>query len=496
MSLSHQDVVDIYERLKLKALNFYRKKSYQQSLNYITYSAKWAYHLNFRYVDEELECLIKKIADCCLSKIKVNSNKMERFVLLETHGMDNRGLTQQYIRAFMAMGVEFLYVSVDCKRSRCSDIIRELKAYGKVKIILYENSTIDNIEKAKNILSEIELYQPSKVFLHLMPWDVVSLMVTHSVHGVIKYNINLTDHAFWLGSTFIDFNFEFRSYGKTVSLEKRLLNEEQLLYLPFYPILSKDKVCFQGFPSQTENKTIIFTGGAFYKMFGNNDIFFNIIDSLLELSDKAMVLIAGGGDMYMMNEKLSKLKNKERVLLIGNRKDINEVFKTCDIYLDTYPIRGGLMEQYASLHEKAILAFSDFQNLGDSQENMLDSFGNGVCGYNDWNLFIEYAKKLLSDIQFRNIEGKKNLYLVPSEDDFNHLFQHLVTTHTNVYKWNKIAVNYVRIRDLYLEVENVHTHTATKELMKKLRINVFRFFPQYAIHFLNQLIKVLYYKWT
>lgn len=496
MSLSHKGVEFIYEKLKAKAFNFYKKKNYLQSLNYIAYSAKWAYRLNFKYVDNELEDLLKDISESCFPKTKVGTDKTSRFVLLETHGMDNRGLTQQYIRAFMSMGVEFLYISIDCLRSKCPDIIKELEGYDKAKILLFEKSELDFLRKTEQVLSEIGAYNPTKIFLHLMPWDVVSLMITHTLQGVTKYNINLTDHAFWLGASFIDYNFEFRAYGKTVSLEKRKLKDNQLLYLPFYPILPKHEVCFQGFPLQTENKTIIFTGGAYYKMFGNNDLFFKIVDSLLELSENAVVLIAGGGDISRMNKKLSKLKNKGRVLLIGNRKDISEVFKACDIYLDTYPIRGGLMEQYASLYGKPILAFSDFQHWGDSKENMLQDIGNGVCGYNDWKYFMEYAKSIMNDIQFRNKEGRKSIHWVPSDDDFNRLFKYLVTTHSNVYNWNKIAVNYERIKELYLEVENVHLHTATKELIKELRGNVFRYIPQYSIHFLNQIIKVLFKKWT
>ena len=491
MSLSHKGVESIYEKLKAKAFNFYKNKNYLQSLNYIAYSAKWAYRLNFKYVDCELEDLLKDISESCFPKTKVGTDRTSRFVLLETHGMDNRGLTQQYIRAFMSMGVEFLYISIDCIRSKCSDIIKELGGYDKAKILLFEKSELDFLRKTEQVLSELGAYNPTKIFLHLMPWDVVSLMVTYSLKGVTKYNINLTDHAFWLGASFIDYNLEFRAYGKTVSLEKRKLKENQLLYLPFYPILPKNEVCFQGFPLQTDNKTIIFTGGAYYKMFGNNDLFFKIVDSLLDLSENAVVLIAGGGDISRMNKKLSKLKNKGRVLLIGNRKDINEVFKACDIYLDTYPIRGGLMEQYASLNAKSILAYSDFQAFGDNQEMFLQNLGNGVCGYNDWNSFIEYAGKLLNDVYYRKEEGYRNEQLVPSVEAFNSNFSQLITTHINVYEWKKITIKYNKIKELYLEVENMHTHAATKELMRSLGLNTFIYFSQYTFYFLPQLMNLL-----
>jgi hypothetical protein len=330
MELSHQDVISIYEKLKLEAFSFYRKGNYLQSLKHIISASKWAYRFNFIYVDEELERLLKDIANCTLSVVNVSRNT-DRFVLLETHGMDNRGLTQQYIRAFMSMGVEFLYVSVQCMRSKCPDILKELEAYDRAIVLLFDSEDLDDIKKSSRILSEIENYQPSRVFLHLMPWDVVSLMVTHAIKGAIKYNINLTDHAFWLGASFIDYNLEFSAYGKTISLEKRNLQEDQLLYSPYYPILPKDKTSFQGYPEQAKDKLVLFTGGSFYKMFGKDDLFFLIMDALLDLSDNLILLIAGGGDFRLMKKKISQLKNQERILLIGNRKDISEVFKSCDI---------------------------------------------------------------------------------------------------------------------------------------------------------------------
>jgi len=491
MILSHQDVVNIYGKLYSTALSLYQNNKYQQSLNYITTAAKWAYTTNFKYADKDLEMLLMNIADNSISKIEINSDNNLRFLFLETHGIDNRGLTQQYLRALMNMNAEILFVSVECLRTKCTDILKELSLYDKAKVILFDK-TEDSFGKAKEILKEVEKFQPSKLFLHLMPWDVTSLMVTHSIKGSLKYNINLTDHAFWLGSSFIDYNFEFRAYGKTVSLEKRNLKEEQLLYLPYYPILPKDKMSFQGFPIKTEDKVVIFTGGAFYKMFGKNDLFFKIVDTLLNLSNKVNILIAGDGDRVIMNKKLSLLRNKERVQLIGNRKDINEVFKACDIYLDTYPLGGGLMQQFASLNSKPILSFSDFNTYGESQENMLKNSGNGICGHNNWDNFIIYATKLINDIEFRKLEGVRNQQLVPSVEVFNKCFAQLITKHENCLTWGAVSVNYGEMEKLYLEVENKYTHSAVKILIGRLKINVFKIYPKCSFLFLKQIIYVLY----
>ena len=66
MELSHQDVISIYDKLKLKAFSFYRKGNYLQSLKHIISASKWAYRFNFIYVDEELERLLKDITNSTL----------------------------------------------------------------------------------------------------------------------------------------------------------------------------------------------------------------------------------------------------------------------------------------------------------------------------------------------------------------------------------------------------------------------------------------------
>ena len=490
MALSYSSCQNIYRKLTTKAARLLSHKNYLQSLHYIKCAARWAYELNFLYADRDLERILIDITDESITKVNITSPSPDRFVLLETHGMDNRGLTQQYIRAFISMGVEFLYISIDCKRNKCTDILNELQEYKKATVVLYDSS-IDEIEKTKQIISKIEGYKPSKLFLHIMPWDTTSLMVAHSLQGVTKYNINLTDHAFWLGVSILDYNIEFRSYGQTVSIEKRGLKKSQLLCLPYYPVLSKDSVDFLGFPKEVEGKTILFTGGAYYKMFGQDGKFFTIIDQLLDQNNDSVVLVAGDGDRNTMDKLLSKLRNRNRVYLIGNRCDINEVFKACDIYIDTYPISGGLMAQYASLNSKPILAYSDFTTFSSDQHNMLKVMGNAVCGYNNIDDFLSYSKKLLYDLKYRSSEGIKNMNLVPSVEDFNDTFRKIVKTHENKYTWDRLSIDYDTMSSVYLNVEN-NTGSASIGLLKNLKYRVFVDCYEHLFHFIKFFsIKVL-----
>jgi hypothetical protein len=122
-----------------------------------------------------------------------------------------------------------------------------LEEYDKAATKIYTSDKYNYVNVASQIASDIKSFSPRNILLHLAPWDVVSLMAIANISGATKFNINLTDHAYWLGATFIDYNIEFRGYGEVLSLQKRGLKQSQLIRLPYYPIASK-YTTFQGFP--------------------------------------------------------------------------------------------------------------------------------------------------------------------------------------------------------------------------------------------------------
>lgn len=487
--LNTDDTVDIFERLKNEAVKQAELHRYEQSIKYIRIAARWAYQLNFKYYDADLENLIKDIAKKKINQIYIpRSENANRYVFLDTIGLDNRGLTQQYLRAMMAQSADILYISVEGDSAKCQNILYELQSYSKAEVVFCnQHNLLNEIDKGGWIVESISQYNPCKIFFHLMPWDVVSLLVANSMRGVTKYNINLTDHAFWLGASFFDYNFEFRCYGKTVSVEKRALKEEQLLYLPYYPIFPKAPIEFQGFPNFPKDSIKIFTGGSFYKMFGRNGEFFGIIDSLLSLSEKVIVLIAGSGDLRLLNHQLHNLIHRDRIYYIGNRKDINEVFRHIDIYLDTYPVNGGLMEQYAIANFKPILVYGQYTELSiDSQ------YGAGyIPKFSSENEFLDYADKLISDDKYRIAEATRNAKCVQGEKVFNETFIRLVSTNDSYMQCRQIPIDYEGKKQLYLEIENDFTHLGIWSIIRGCKLSILKIFPKYRYIFLYVLVTYL-----
>lgn len=470
--LTHDRTVKVYNDIKRHIKKNKVNGKYDAALKYIELSAYWAYNFNFIYADKEVEDALKDMAETNLKLYSIDRMIENRYVFFDACGIDNRGLTQQYIRALMQLGYEFLYIS---NSSRNTEILKEISSYDKGKLLLFDKKRKDYFKECRIILDEIESYRPSKILLHV--GNVVSLMCCHCISGPVKYNINLTDHAYWLGNTFIDYNIEFRPYGMTVSLEKRNLVEKQLLYLPYYPIKSK-YASFQGFPELPKDCIVLFSGGFYYKMFGKDDVYFRMTDEILDICSKTVLLLAGEGAETLMKEKISKMKNADRVFLIGNRKDINEVFRHCDIYWGTYPVGGGLMTQFAAMHSKPIIVYTDSNIATNNIEGVVNHFGNGVKTFHDFLEMLAYASHLINDEEFRINEGRKNHDSLMTSDKFVGEFASLMSTHTNIREWEKEKIDYAAFESIYIDVENNYLHSGISALVGKRKYSFWFQFPE------------------
>ncbi len=336
---SKQDIIDIYNNLIQSAHKNYLKNRLREALNDIVSAANWAYNYNHIYTDISAELLLKQISEKIVKPDTISSPRSNRCVLIDSFLLDNRGLSQQYLRAMMANDMDILVIYTTPGGKIGKDTLAEITSYNKSKVVSFLKG-VDTFEETLKIVHEIREYSPAHIFLHLTPWDVVALMACHAIKGSIIYQINLTDHAFWLGSKFIDYNIEFRPYGMTISLEQRHLNKDQLVQLPYYPITS---ACdeFQGLPDVPKDAIKIFTGGAVYKMLGADNLFFKIMDKILDINPQVYILVAGFKKNRHFDHLHKLMRNADRVKVIGVRKDINAVFDHIDIYLNTFPLGGG-----------------------------------------------------------------------------------------------------------------------------------------------------------
>lgn len=480
-SYKRKDIESIYNQLIRSACINYEKHNLKESLFDIETAAFWAYSFNHIYMDVQIENLLRNISDILFSKVIINNTNKRKIVFIDSLCTDNRALTQQYIRAILAAGIELLYICTADDISRGGDIIDELNSSNKAKIVLVGGRT--QIDKAEICIDSIRTFIPSHILLHINPWETASLLACYAIQGCDIYNINLTDHAFWLGASIIDYNIEFRPYGMTVSKEKRNLRDNQLLSLPYYSI-APNKTIFYGLPSIPSDAIVILTGGMLYKMLGKNDIFFRIMDAILGLSPKVYIIVAGFSPDKLFDEKCERMQYGERVIQIGSRKDIDSVFNHCDIYLGTYPMTGGLMVQYAAKHGKPVLAYRDPGDVMNSTEEILNIYHSYHQSFTSIPEMLEYAQKLIFDKNFRQSEGELLKKGIMDENKFNEAFCKVILSHEGLWEWKRDEIDYESFFERYLELENRNTFLATKHIIKTRGLGMLYKIKGYKIQFL------------
>ena len=471
--ISSNEVLSIYDGLKSNAVENAKQGHDLRALNFIKAAAFWAYNFNFIYSDSVVEDLLKDIAGRNIPPKEVVTADENRCVYLDSWCLPNRGLNHQYLRAMMARGMEILYITTSGRLEEGKGLVDELRNYEKAEIFSFQDIQVTEIKKAEIIRDKIIGFKAKSVFLQIFPWELTALMACSCVDGVTVYNINLTDHAFWLGASFLNYNFEFRPYGITVSQEKRGIKPEQQLVLPYYPITPVINE-FKGFPKLPQDAVKVFTGGALYKMLGGEDIFFRIMDSILEITPKVYILVAGFERIGIFDEKCSRMKHGDRVVQIGVRSDIDAVFDHIDIYLGTYPTSGGLMNQYAAKHGRPIVAYCEKGDAENRIEELVNHYQSSFKTYSNFPDLIDYATSLITDKSFRIQEGRILQDGLMTEGSFQQEFDSIFVTHKSPFSYSKEEIDYEAFFKRYIDLENSNGFDASKELVRILKLDIFK----------------------
>ena len=483
IDLSHKDILNYFAKIKKFALQSYMKGEYEKSLSLIELAASVAYYLNFIYTDRDIEGLLTNISSKMIKQEDKIVTTNQRFVFYDAFEHGGRVLTLQYIRALISNGCEFLFIFENYVPSRGKSILDELNAYDQCEVFMVDQK-LSKTEQINTISQKIVEYQPQKALLQLLPWSVVAVCVFNALSNVKRYQINLTDHAFWLGVNCIDYNIEFRQHGATISLEKRGITKEKLLLLTYYPIFNENEP-FKGFPEICNDKVIIFSGGSFFKIYGEKKKYFQIVKTLLDRHPNIIILFSGDGDDQPILKFIKKNNFQNRFILLGFRLDINAVFANCDIYLATYPFGGGLMTMYAATHAKPVLAYGDNSISEIVAESVLEGVRRKIS-FSSFEEFYEEADQLINNKEYRLKVGrslKKDFYL--DIHKFNADFKSVIINQDRVPNFDYSLKNsdYDKIADIYLEVENKFLHVVQYLILQKFKLKTFILFPKLAIKF-------------
>lgn len=441
----------IYNRIVASAYKAFCKGEIEKSLKRIQLAGFFEYNINIFYSDKRLSSLMRLISKK-IHKEKENFIPNANLILFyDSYGLDNKGLSQQYLDAILFnKKVELIYVVENSLTDRSRNIKGFLTGRG-VEII--ELGNVEILDKVKTLYDIIIRYKPAKSFFHLTPSTPIPIVGFYPFPQIVKYQINITDHAFWLGGgDFFDYSFEFRSYGCQVSIEKRFFTKNQIRLLPYYPWIEKE--VFEGFPVDVRGKIVLFSGSSIYKIIDENDTFFHIIRQLLEDNPNTIMFFAGDGDSSHLKKLINEYKLNGRFFVIGVRHDISEVFKHCDIYIGTYPLAGGLMTQYAAMHGKPILAYKTHV----IEELLTCSNNNFTYVFDNIDQLKEEARKLINDRDYRNTKGAEFKKMVSNQELFRESFLGLMKNGF-ASQYSNVKIDYNQICNNYVDLLNNNCNT-------------------------------------
>lgn len=487
--MTKNEIIKNYNLYKNYATNAYKNSDYSESILSLKYACELAYAYNWQFSDYQLEELVIQISrNFKTEKIKNIIPNKRRIIFYDFFAISNCGLTQQYLRALVKLDFEILFLVPKTKKEIDENLLNEILSYKTVSVKFISSNNDNIIESINLIIQSITDFCPSKAFLHMSPWDVVGNVVWNLFPSIERFQINITDHAFWLGISCADYFLEFRNFGYNVSKEFRHIPKEKIFILPYYPIC--DLVTYNGIPEK-KNYIKLFSGGAMYKIYGYNLKYLDIIKDILIRNPNTIFYYAGAGDYAPMEAIIKKFNLQDRWILLGFRKDIVEVMKHIDIYIGTYPLGGGLISQIAATLAKPCVCYHDPRLLNFS--NVQQLFNSNIApkiSFNDLSEFNTVLDRLINSSQIRQNMGKKLQLSLPTVEEFE---EGLFKIIKGEYKSNGIINDKIasdELSDLYLELNNKLLHSVYRININKtcLKINIIIFVKSLLcyVYFLNK----------
>lgn len=411
-------VEKVLNGLENTARSCIKKKEWNKACAAIKVSARILYDYNQRYTDTKLENQITEIAAHYKVKYKneLTFEKQDNNIILfyDGFGFDVRGVARYHLNALVKNNYQVLYVT----RKKCEDGLANLHAITEGKqvewIYLDMESGKDYSHWIEDLLHVFIKYKPKAASFYTTPWDVAGAVAFAAYEGKgNRYLIDLTDHAFWLGVNSNDYFCGSREMSASNQFFKRGIPKEKLIKLGvnFDDVESDDD--HSGLPFAVEESKYIFSGGSLYKTLGDpNNYFYKIIDHILSEHKEVKFLYAGRGD----DSEMKKLINRypSRVYLIPERKDFYYLIQHCILYLNTYPMFGGMMMKYAALAGKIPITL---KHSSDSDGLLINQEASRI-EYEDYQSLIDDVDQLLNDEEYLRSREKLLIGTVMTEERF------------------------------------------------------------------------------
>ena len=269
-------------------------------------------------------------------------------------------------------------------------------------------------------------YSPQVAFFYTTPYDVSGAMVFNCYKDrVVRFLVNLTDHAFWIGLNAFDYCGASRAMGTWINLHERGIPIEKM-YRTQGNIFINEKVPLGELPFDSSKCRFVFSGGALYKTLGDPDkLFYKIIEHIVTTYPDVNFLYAGEGDATEFNRLIKKYP--DRVFLIHEREDFYQIIEKSVFYLNTYPMFGGQMMRYAAYARKLPITLrhnEDGQGILYHQDEL-------NIEYETYEAVIEEIDKILTDDAYRESKEAKLKMAIISKEEAQENYRQLIEGHNS-----------------------------------------------------------------
>lgn len=447
-------VEELISSLKSSMAKSINSQNYEKAMAAIGYGCNMLYQFNQKYTDTEFEDGVISIAGHYSS---VYSNELNDYIadsntvlFYDGFGMDIRGVSKNNLNALAKNGYKIIYIIPKTSKDKMLTTNKLLE--GADVIWEYVDMKSSYTRWLDETLTVIFKYRPKAMFYYTTPYDVSGAVAFAVMSGKAdRFLIDLQDHAFWLGVKCNDYFCGSRQVSASNLLYERGVVKEKILRCGGSVLIDKTEYNHSGLPFDEKSNRFIFSGGALYKTLGDSELYYyKIVRHILETHKDVFFLYAGEGDTTEMDKITAEFP--ERAFLIKERKDFYYLIEKCTLYLNTYPMFGGMMMKYCANAGKipVTLKHGDDSNLLYEQEKR-------KIEYDTYEELIEDVDRLLTDKDYLHqrellLEGS-----VISESQFIKDIGSAIENHTVTFSHTDYRVDTTKFRKEFYERFDFHT---------------------------------------
>ena len=459
-----------------------RRGNLEKVLNTVATCGLTLYSANQCYKSHGLENLLSRVAEQLPFPETEIAPVEDRVLFYDGFGLGSRGLLTIYLQALCSFRKVTFVTRRDWTPGLEAAISLVESCGGQVCLLEGKKKT----EDIRLLQKFIAISGARHLFMYANADDVVVTTAFLTVpKDRVRYQINLTDHAFWLGSQCADKYIEFRDYGGAISSAYREIPKEKLVKLPFYPRLDQYKP-FGGFPGEfdPEKQQLVFSGGALYKTQSADNAYYRLAEQMLRNHPNVVFWYAGSGDSTQLD--LLKKAFPQRVWHTPERQDLFGILEHCLFYLSTYPVCGGLMFQYAAAAGKVPVTLRH-DDISDGF--LLDQRDLGI-EFETIEQTLQEIKKLVEQPDYRREKEEKISRSVLDPDTFAQRLQMLLETGDTGLSLDYTLPDVQKLQNMYLK--NYTAKQLRQDLVRKGNGYLFVRFP---VDYTGGLVRKLRKKW-